>query len=323
MKTLFRLGYVAMSMVVKNSSPSQTMTYKNFEQLSNREAAIGKLERIAKSNINNCLRLLKHNAAHDIHFFRLSSRLVPLATHEALKRWNYIEAIEPALKELGEYADQHEMRIDFHPDHFVVLNTTKKEILINALNTLTYHLELLKAMHINPVHRCVLHVGGSHKNKEKALEQFISNWAFIPLEIQKMIMLENDDKTFTLLDCLFLCEKLGVPLVFDYHHHLANHEDPDWHLHWRRVLRTWKEETLPIKMHISSPKSPEQFRAHSEWVDPQMFLDFANRVNGSVPQIDCMIEAKQKDQALFKLMANLRGTGRIEPVDGARFYLTD
>lgn len=67
--TIVRLGYVAMSMNLKNASPSQTMTFKQFSSLKDREAAIARLERIAVSNLENCLRLLKHNAAHDIHFF--------------------------------------------------------------------------------------------------------------------------------------------------------------------------------------------------------------------------------------------------------------
>jgi UV DNA damage endonuclease len=321
MKTLFRLGYVAMSVNVTNSSPSQTMTLKTFAKLENQEAAIHKLERIALSNLHNCLRLLRHNAASDISFFRLSSRLVPLATHERLKGWDYIGALEEGLHELGDFAERHQMRLDFHPDHFVVLNSPKKDVFVSSLLTLTYHLNLLKGMGLSPVHRCVLHVGGAYKNKEQALEQFISNWAYVPQPIQDMVIIENDDKSFTLLECLTLCEKLGLPLVFDYHHHLANHEDPNWFHHWRRVIRTWRDSPHPIKMHISSPKSEKEFRHHADFVDATLFLDFLKKVNGTVPQLDCMIEAKMKDQALFQLMTDLKETGEISPVNGASFYL--
>lgn len=321
MKTLYRLGYVAMSVEVQNSSPSQTITFKSFQQLDDREAAIGKLERVANSNLQNCLRLLRHNAAHDIRFFRLSSRLVPLATHEELADWNYLHGIQKSLNELGAYASEHHMRLDFHPDHFVVLNTPKKEVLVNSLRTLTYHLHLLRGMGMVPLHKCVLHVGGAYKDKWKALEQFISNWGLVPTDIQQMIMIENDDKSFTLLDCLSLCEKLGLPMVFDYHHHLANHEDPHWHHHWRRVVRTWHHSNAPIKMHISSPKSEKEFRHHSDYVDAHMFLDFLKEVDGSVLQLDCMIEAKQKDHALFQLMRDLNELGAIEQKDDASFYL--
>lgn len=81
---LIHLGYVAMSTVVKNASPSKTMTATNFSKLLDREAAIRKLERIGAENLHNTLRLLKHNRAHDIMVFRFSSRFIPLIGHEML-----------------------------------------------------------------------------------------------------------------------------------------------------------------------------------------------------------------------------------------------
>ncbi|MFC2946870.1 UV DNA damage repair endonuclease UvsE [Virgibacillus sediminis] len=319
--TLFRLGYVAMSVNVKNCSPSQTMTYKRFQQLKDKEAAISRLERIAQSNIHNCLRLLKHNLAHDIRFFRLSSRLVPLATHEDLTGWDYMEAIRDDLRVLGDFTRKHNMRVDFHPDHFVVLNNPKEEIFTGSVKSLLHHVQLLNGMGIDLTHRSVLHVGGTYKNKPMALEQFISNWSYVPASVQKMLMIENDDKSFNLQDCLYLGEKLGIPVVFDYHHHLANHEEADWALNWDRVINTWGNSPLPLKMHISSPKSEQAFRSHADLVDPDMFMRFLKEVNGSVPQMDCMIEAKRKDSALFQLTQDLKGRDDIEMVDEASFYV--
>ncbi|MBU9722046.1 MULTISPECIES: UV DNA damage repair endonuclease UvsE [Bacillaceae] len=319
--TLIRLGYVAMSVELKNSSPSQTMTYNQFEKISDRNMAMKKLERIAESNLKNCLRLLKHNLAHDIYFFRFSSKLIPLATHEELIDWKYMRAIKSDLIALGEFIEKHQMRVDFHPDHFVILNSTKEDILKASLNNLKLFYYLLKGMGLNPEQRCVMHVGGGYKDKETALENFIENWSNIQRQIQQMIMLENDDKTFTLKDTLYICEKLGVPLVFDYHHHLANNDGEDWTSEWDRVVNTWNNTTFPIKMHISSPKSESQFRYHADYVDPQMFLKFLKEIDGSIPQIDCMIEAKQKDHALFRLMRDLEATGAIEKIDGASFTL--
>ena len=141
-------------------------------------------------------------------------------------------------------------------------------------------------MRINPTHRCVLHVGGQYKETEKSLERFIDHWMLVPRPIQDMIMLENDDTSFTLEDTLYLCEKLNIPLVFDYHHHLAHHRDPNWEEHWERVIETWKHSPLPLKMHISSPKSEKQFRHHSDYVDVDMFFNFLYKINGNIPHID-------------------------------------
>ncbi|MBM7705017.1 UV DNA damage repair endonuclease UvsE [Metabacillus iocasae] len=321
MDTLVRLGYVAMSVHLQNSSPSQTMTFAQFSKLKNREAAIQKLERIAISNLENCLRLLKHNVWSEVEFFRFSSRLIPLANHEELEDWDYMKPIRSILSEIKDFLNRHPMRVGFHPDHFVLLNSQKPEILKRSIKTLKMHALLLRGMGVDLNHRCVLHVGGAYEDKEQALEQFIHNWGFVPETIQKMIMLENDDTTFHVEHALYLCEKLNIPLVFDLHHHLANHEEAQWEKNWERIVQTWKHSPLPIKMHISSPRDEKDFRAHANYINAEMFKDFLFKVKGSVPQIDCMIEAKQKDDALFQLMEDLKGTKGIELASKSTFYL--
>lgn len=319
--TIVKLGYVAMSMQLQNCSPSQTMTFRQFSQIKDREAAINKLERISISNLENCLRLLKHNVGNQIHFFRLTSRIIPLANHEELAEWKYMRPLKEALTDIKNYLIEHPIRVDFHPDHFVLLNTKKLETLNMSIKTLAMHEALLKGMGLDTEHRCVLHVGGAYDDKEKALEQFIHNWGSIPERIQRMIMLENDDTTFNLQDTMYLCEKLGIPLVFDYHHHLANFEDENWLAHWDRIVASWSYSKLPIKIHISSPRSEKDFRAHADHVDPAMFMQFLNEIKGSIPEIHCMIEAKQKDEALFKLAGELRNTPGIETIDQSTFRI--
>ncbi|RDW18872.1 UV DNA damage repair endonuclease UvsE [Oceanobacillus chungangensis] len=319
--TIVRLGYVAMSMELKNASPSKTMTFTQFNKITDREAAIRKLERIALSNLHNTLRLLKHSAASDIHFYRLTSHLIPLANHEELLDWNYIKPLEEALREIGDFVKKHKLRVDFHPDHFVIINSKKKDILKNSIRTLKLHYLILKGMGIDPTHRCVMHVGGNYNDTEISLERFVDNWMNVPKVIQNMIMLENDDTSFTLEDTLYLCEKLNIPLVFDYHHHLAYHKDDNWEINWNRVMQTWKHSPLPIKMHISSPKSNEAFRHHSNYVDTDMFFRFLKVIKDSIPQIDCMIEAKRKDEALFKLMDEIKTRKDVEVIDGSSFFL--
>ena len=319
--TIIRLGYVAMSTELNNSSPSQTMTYAQFQKIQDREAAIRKLERIAISNLENCLRLLKHNKGNEIHFFRFSSRLIPLANHEALEGWDYLSPIKKSLKQVGDFAIREKMRVDFHPDHFVLLNSPKKEILQASIQMLSLHVRLLGEMGLPITHRCVLHVGGGYDDKEKSLERFIHNWMYTPQKIQQTIILENDDTTFTLLDTLYLCEKLNVPLVFDYHHHVACHETKEWAKEWGRVVNTWRDSSLPVKMHISSPKSEKEFRSHADYVDVDWFFSFLNEVKGSTDQIDCMIEAKQKDAALFQLMERIRQRNDVELIDQSTFKL--
>ncbi|KOO40367.1 UV DNA damage repair endonuclease UvsE [Priestia koreensis] len=319
--TIVKLGYVAMSMNVQNSSPSQTMTVAQFQRIQDREAAIHKLERIALSNLDNCLRLLKYNKFNDIEFFRFSSRLIPLANHEEVGDWNYILPLKEKLKEIRRFLDKNPSRVDFHPDHFVVLNSTDPNVLKRSLHTLQMHQRLLKGMGIPPQHRCVLHVGGGYGDKEKALEQFIHNFGFVPTRIQEMIMLENDDTVFNVKETLYLCEKLSIPLVFDLHHHMANHETEDWQEDWERIVNTWSNSSLPIKMHISSPRNEKEFRAHADYIDVEMFMGFLSAIKNSVPEIHCMIEAKGKDNALLKLMEDLKAYPEIKMINNGSFSI--
>ncbi|KHF40806.1 UV DNA damage repair endonuclease UvsE [Halalkalibacter okhensis] len=307
-----RLGYVAMSVMLQNASPSQTMTVKQFEQIADYEAGVRKLERIALSNLDNCFRLLKHNKAHDISFFRLSSRLVPLANHPLTEGWKYEKALAPLLKKLGEFIQQENMRVDFHPDHFVVLNNNSKEILQQSLRTLIMHYKLIKGMGMSHVHRCVLHIGGKKEGREEGLEQFIENFAKVPRVIQEMIMLENDDVNYKVEDVLYIGEKLHIPVILDLHHFDVLHESTDLLSLWERVVQTWKRSPLPIKIHISSPKDGETDRKHHDYIDVQRFYDFLTLISGTVDQVDVMIEAKQKDEALLKLFEELSQIDNIQ-----------
>lgn len=76
-------------------------------------------------------------------------------------------------------------------------------------------------------------------------------------------------------------------------------------------------------MHISSPKSDKMFKSHADFVDPLMFMKFIEFVNGTVPQLDCMIEAKEKDQALFRLAEDLSMRADIEMKSKASFIWVD
>lgn len=319
-----RFGYVAMSKQLSNASPSQTMTVKQFMEIEDKEAAIKKLERIAKSNIENCIRLMKHNKAEGIHFFRLSSRLVPLVNHPLTEDWKYERVLAPYLKELGEYINKFEIRTGFHPDHFVVLNSPSKEILQQSVKTLLYHYKLLKGMNIEPTHRCVLHIGGKKQGIEGGLEQFITNIQDVPHALVNMLILENDDKNYAVEDALYLGEKIGIPVVFDLHHFDVYQRETDLHALWNRVVATWENSPHPIKMHVSSPKDGPLDRSHADYIDAGRLERFLREISGTTSQIDIMIEAKEKDVALIKLMEDLQAFRSVRKVANAQieYYST-
>jgi len=319
---LVRLGYVAMSVIVENASPSRTMTATSFKKLADREAAVRKLERLAAENIHNCLRLLRHNVGYDIHVFRFSSKIIPLIGHEMLSDWDPFPVLAQEFAELGEYVKKHQMRVSFHPDHFTILSTPREEVLQNSLLALDYHVRMLEAMELDESARLNIHIGGTYNDREKTLVRFHEQFKAMEDRIKSRITLENDDKTYTARETLEACEALGVPMVLDLHHHIVNNQGESAAELWPRIAATWRKSPfvpveLPPKIHISSPKNDKDVRAHADHVELEHVWPFLREVAGSTPAIDVMIEAKRKDEALLKLMDGLRGMEGVEVVDQA------
>lgn len=331
---IVRFGYVAMSTVIPNASPSKTMTLKTFQSLADRPAAIRRLESIAAQNLHNTLRLLRHSAASDIRIYRFSSKLIPLATHELLSDWNPYEALHESFMAVGNFIKEHDLRVSFHPDHFTVLSTPRPEVLQASLRDLEHHVAMLDAMGLNGRAKNNIHVGGAYGDKPSAGERFRANVEALPEHIKKRLTFENDDKTFNALETLELCEATRIPMVLDIHHQWVNNEGESASGLWPRILKTWTSEyaqadssadaPLAPKIHASSPKSPSDPRGHADHVDPGPLLDFLRKIAPITKRVDVMLEAKLKDGALFKLMeefAKYSGDG-IEIVDGASVRIT-
>lgn len=326
---IVRFGYVAMSTVVQNASPSKTMTMKSFTKLDDRQAGIHKLERIANENLHNTLRLLRHNLAHDIKVYRFSSKLIPLATHNDMHDWNPFPALKEGFLAIGEFVKKHEMRVSFHPDHFTVLSTPRPEVLINSIRDLESHVHMLKAMGLPASMKNNIHIGGAYGDKPSASARFVEHFHALDQSIKERLTLENDDKTFTAQETLAVCQQTGLPMVLDIHHQWVNNDgEAPWEL-WPAILRTWETllaqegsepiQPLPPKIHVSSPKSPTDIRSHADGVDVVPLLAFLRKIAGATPKVDVMIEAKMKDGALFGLMKDLgdyAGEG-VTILDGA------
>lgn len=317
-----RFGYVAMSVMLENASPSRTMTATNFKKLEDREAAIHKLQRLAEENLHNCLRLLRHNRAHDIRVFRFSSKLIPLLGHEMLSDWDPFPVLQDRFAELGNYVKQHGMRVSFHPDHFTVISTPRAEVLRSSMQTLDHHVRMLEAMELDEGARLNIHIGGMYGDRKASLARFLRQFSDMEERIKRRITLENDDKTYTAAETLEVCEQLGVPMVLDIHHHLVNNQGEDIAELWPRIAATWRPSPLvpvelPPKIHVSSPRSSQEPRAHADHVDVEHVLPLLRSIADLTPAVDVMIEAKRKDEALFKLMDELKGLDDIEILDQA------
>lgn len=308
-----RLGYVAISKNLDVTS-SGTMTYTHYKKLGKHESHI-KLNKIIMSNFNNLESILKYSIAHEIYFYRLTSNLIPLLTHNDvdinLKKY----AIE--FKHIGKFIKANEMRVDTHPDQFCILNSVREEVIVNSISMLQAHYDIFQLLDIEP--RTVIHVGSSVGGKKEAIERFKNTFGKLSTELQKMIMLENDDKTFTVKDTLELCEGLKIPMVLDYHHHICNSGGDDIELYINRIIKTWNGG-IP-KMHFSSPKNDKDLRAHNDYIDPTSFIAFIQKIKNIHCDIDIMLEAKMKDLALFKLMSDIKNMTNYEIVNESTFII--
>lgn len=321
---MVRLGYVAMSTVVAGASPSRTMTATNFAKIADRAAAVRKLERLAAENIRNTLRLLRHNNAHDIRLYRFSSRLIPLIGHELLAGWEPIAKLADEFRVLGEYVLEHGMRVGFHPEHFTVLSTPREDVLASSVSDLRRHALMLAEMGLDERAKCNIHVGGTYGDKEKAGERFIRHFTQLDEAVRLRLTLENDDKTFTTAETLAICERVQAPMVLDVHHHEVNPggEGEALHALWPRIAATWSGQRVPPKIHMSSPKSKQDPRGHADYVEADKLAAFLRlAAEAGTERLDVMLEAKQKDSALFRLMGELHLLEGITPLDQAAFEI--
>lgn len=307
-----RFGYVAIALGITQGSPNKTVTVKSLEKIRDTNDRFFRLHTILKENLETTLRILRYNIAHQIHLYRLTSKTVPLATHDTYRGWDYISDFKNYWEAIGLIIRQQEMRISAHPDHFTILNSPKPEVLAASILDLNYHSAILEAMKLPAEPQLVIHIGGLYKNKELSLRKFKTEFTGLSENLRSRLILENDDKSYSASDVLALCQELGCPMVLDIHHHACL---PSASLSsiWPEIVKTWNGG-IP-KIHVSSPKSKKDFRSHADYIDPINFLDFLKSAKEYNYDLDVMVEAKAKDLAMFRLIEDLseiEGTKRID-----------
>ncbi len=316
----FRLGYVAMTLHLEDCSPSGTVTFSHLSKMTDEKARLFKLRQVTKKNLENTLRILKYNKALNIPVYRLTSRLVPLATHPATAHWDYIADFQKEFTAIGDFIKENAFRVSAHPDHFTLINASDPKVLEASIGDLNYHIRLFEAMGLNDYrYKLVLHVGGLYKNKADSIGRFKENFFKLQDSIRKRIILENDDKSYTARDVLSLCRELEVPMVMDIHHFQCANDGEALGDILPAAFNTWAGQAFPPKVHFSSPKSPKAFRSHADNIDTASFVEFLEVARKSGRDFDVMLEAKNKDTALIQLSNDLSAMKFLERVNLGEF----
>ncbi|RTE08435.1 UV DNA damage repair endonuclease UvsE [Paenibacillus whitsoniae] len=309
---IIRLGYVSTAIAIFNNTPSSTFTYKLFSERP-REEAMQRAIAIGRKNLQATQRILYYNAAHGIRLFRLSSSLIPLATHPDV-RIDVAAEYKDELRQLGDFAKAHDMRLSMHPNQFTLLNG-KESVVQAAIGDLLYHAAILDGMGLDNSAIINIHVGGVYGDKEAATEKLYSNMPLVPSHVLDRLTFENDDKTYTLSETLAVCQQTKRPCMLDLHHDWCNPSEQTPLELLPAIAETWGE--LPMKIHVSAPKSEKEFRSHADYIEPEQLLAFLKRCKEhGLARIDVMIEAKVKDLALFKLAEDLSKVRGIKRLDG-------
>lgn len=254
-----------------------------------------------------------------LRMYRMAADLAPYLAHPDLPQFAHqIEECEAELGLIGELASTLGVRLSFHPSAYVALGSPEEAIAARSARYLTGLARILDAMGLGPEAVVVVHVGGAYEDREATLARWATRYYALPEATRRRLALENDDSLFSLADVYRLHQRTGVPLVFDYLHHL-NHNPEGIGLveALGLALNTWPEGLCP-KVHFSSPRTevrqietavgtrlePPLWTQHADYVNPFEFIHFLRAADGQRP-FDVMLEARACDLAALRLQADL------------------
>lgn len=272
------------------------------------------VEALGVANARDIIKMLRWNDKYGIKFLRLSSEIFPFASHDVYG-YSLAPFASEVLAEAGAVAAELGHRLTTHPGQFTQLGSPRKEVITAAIRDLEYHCELLDLLKLpeqqNRDAVMILHMGGVFGDKAATIARFKESYLRLPQKIKNRLVLENDDVCYTVHDLLPVCEELNIPLVLDYHHHNILFDADkiregtlDIMDLYPRIKATWTRKGITQKMHYSEPTpaaiTGRQRRKHNPRVAT---------LPPCADDMDLMIEAKDKEQAVFELMRTFKLPG--------------
>ncbi len=226
-------------------------------------------------NLKVLKEILSYNIQHDLLFFRISSDIIPFASHPICK-FDWETYFKKDLIWIGQLVKEKKIRISMHPDQFVVLNSPNKEVVKNGIREINYQIAFLDAMRLDNSAKIQIHVGGTYNDKISSLDRFIKNYnTLLSEETRSRVVIENDDHRFSLKDCLVIHDKTNVPILLDVFHHECMNDGHSIQNAISVADKTWKKDKDGVMMMDYSNQEPNFRRGkHANTLDEMKFKSF-------------------------------------------------
>jgi UV DNA damage endonuclease len=312
------LGYACINMSLgKKVSTNRTMVRKTFDT-----KGLDYVSELALLNSKDIIRILEWNRLNKINLFRLSSGIVPWGDHLDLTNLKDYKEIKSELKKVGDFAKFWNMRITSHPGPFVVLTSPKENVVKNAIADLELHGKVFDMMGLSktPYNKINIHCNGVYGDKKSAMDRFCENFKKLSNSVKGRLTIENDDKAtmYSVKDLMYIYDKIGIPIVFDYHHHKFNTGGLSEEEALKLAASTWPSNIKPI-VHYSESKSLHE---NNSKLKPQAHSDYINKLpNLYDTEVDVMVEAKQKELAILPFIQQLGSTCEYSGLPAVENYI--
>lgn len=238
--------------------------------------------------------ILGFNRTRGFLYFRISSDLVPFASHPVCDM-DWRQVFKADFRALGRRIREVDMRIAMHPDQFTLLNSPKPDVRERSVAELIYHAHVLDAMELASDAKIQIHIGGVYGQRSAALNRFVEVYRRLPVPVRQRLVIENDDRQYSLRDALELHDRCGVPVLLDVFHDQILPSGFSLPEALRRTAGTWtRRDGLPL-MDYSQQFTGGRVGAHAEHLRPGPFRKFLVDSRGF--DFDLMLEIKDKERS--------------------------
>ncbi len=259
-----------------------------------------------RNNLECLSRILEYNRQHVLLFFRISSDLIPFASHPVCDV-NWQKEFKEDFADIGGFIRQCGMRISMHPDQFVLINSPRADVHRRSVAELRYHADVLDGLGLDDTAKIQIHVGGLYGDRQKAMERFVKRYRKLPEAIKNRLVIENDDRLFPLKDCMAISRQTGIPVLFDtFHHSLLNHRETI-EAGLLKASTTWKKKDGLLMVDYSSQQKGHRPGTHAHHIDLKDFRTFVTSVKEV--DFDIMLEIKDKEKSALpaiRLIKNVK-----------------